>query len=62
VCFEGLPNKRDVLSAETVIHYTDDAHQKHVVWFEDMQSINIKEQMLRKKGIENFSFWANSYF
>jgi spore germination protein YaaH len=50
------------VSAETVIHYTDDTGQKHIVWFEDMQSVNTKEQFLRKKGIGNFAFWANSYF
>lgn len=54
--------KRDPLSAETVIHYTDATNQKHIVWFEDAQSVATKEQFLRKKGIGNFSFWANSYF
>ena len=54
--------KRDAVSAETVIHYTDEDNQKHVVWFEDKQSVSQKEALLRKKGIENFTFWANSYF
>lgn len=54
--------KRDPVSAETVVHYTDNANQKHIVWFEDMQSVTTKEQYLRKRGIGNFSFWANSYF
>jgi spore germination protein YaaH len=53
---------RDPVSSEMEIHYTDDNNQKHIVWFEDMQSVAQKEQMLRKKGIGNFSFWANSYF
>ena len=53
---------RDSVSAETEIQYTDEANQKHIVWFEDMQSVRSKEQELRKKGITNFSFWANSYF
>jgi spore germination protein YaaH len=54
--------KRDALSSETEIHYTDDANQQHIVWFEDQQSVALKEQYLRKRGIGNFSFWANSYF
>lgn len=53
---------RDTVSGETVIHYTDDNNQKHIVWFDDMQSAKIKEQYLKKRGIGNFSFWANSYF
>jgi spore germination protein YaaH len=54
--------KRDALSGETEIHYTDDGNQKHIVWFEDMQSVDAKEAYLKKRGIGNFSFWANSYF
>jgi len=53
---------RDSVSGETVVHYTDDANQKHIVWFEDMQSATAKEQYLKKRGIGNFYFWANSYF
>jgi len=53
---------RDTVSGETVIHYTDDNNRKHIVWFDDMQSAKAKEQYLKKRGIGNFSFWANSYF
>jgi spore germination protein YaaH len=60
--FKDCVITRDPLSTEMEIHYTDDNNQKHIVWFEDMQSVKQKEQMLRKKGIGNFSFWANSYF
>ena len=54
--------KRDPVSAETVVHYTDDANTKHIVWFEDMQSVATKEEYLKKRGIGNCAFWANSYF
>jgi spore germination protein YaaH len=60
--FQDCQIKRDTISAETVIHYTDKDKQKHIVWFEDTQSVMTKEQYLRKRGIGNFSFWANSYF
>ncbi len=60
--FKDCQIKRDPVSAETVIHYTDTNNQKHIVWFEDMQSIAAKEKYLRKRGIGNFAFWANSYF
>ena len=54
--------KRDPVSGETVIYYTGDNNQKHIVWFEDMQSVAAKEHYLQKRGIGNFAFWANSYF
>lgn len=54
--------KHDPVSAETEIQYTDATNQKHIVWFENMQSVTTKQQYLRKRGIGNFSFWANSYF
>jgi len=60
--FKNCQIKRDSLSGETEITYTDDTNQKHIVWFEDMQSVSTKEQYLQKRGIGNFSFWANSYF
>jgi spore germination protein YaaH len=60
--FKSCQWHRDSLSGETVIHYTDDSNQKHLVWFEDMQSATAKEVYLKKRGIGNFSFWANSYF
>lgn len=60
--FKDCMIKRDSVSGETKISYTDDNNQKHIVWFEDMRSVAAKEKVLRQKGIENFSFWANSYF
>lgn len=60
--YQSCQWNRDSVSGETVVHYTDDANQKHIVWFEDMQSATAKEQYLKKRGIGNFSFWANSYF
>lgn len=54
--------KRDTASAETQINYTDENNKNHRVWFEDMESVTAKEAFLRGKGINSFSFWANSYF
>ncbi|HSX09237.1 MAG TPA: glycosyl hydrolase family 18 protein [Candidatus Saccharimonadales bacterium] len=60
--FKNCQIKKDPVSAETEITYIDDSGERHEVWFEDMQSVDTKEQLLRQKGIGNFSFWANSYF
>lgn len=53
---------RDQLSAETKIFYTDKDGKKHIVWFEDMESVTAKQKFLEEKGITSFTFWAYSYF
>ena len=60
--FKECQWNRDSLSGETVIHYIDNNNQKHIIWFEDMHSVTAKEAYLKKRGIGNFSFWANLYF
>jgi len=53
---------RDPLSAEVKITYTSEDGKGHVIWHEDMESVSVKQNYLRSKGIYNFSFWAYSYF
>ncbi len=53
---------RDDASAEMRIEYTDSEGEKHVVWYEDMESVRQKEAYLKTKGITSYSLWANSYF
>jgi spore germination protein YaaH len=53
---------RDPLSTETNITYTYKDGKKHIVWYEDMESVSTKQKFLKSKGITNFSFWAYSYF
>jgi spore germination protein len=60
--FEGCTVQRDALSAETSITYRDDSGQRHIVWFEDLESVKAKQEYLRSRGITKFSFWAYSYF
>ncbi|HUQ85594.1 MAG TPA: glycosyl hydrolase family 18 protein [Candidatus Limnocylindrales bacterium] len=56
----SVKSKND--SRETEIRYTDSENKKHIVWFEDMESVSAKQNFLKAKGISNFSFWAYSYF
>ena len=53
---------RDPVSSETMITYTDSENKKHIVWFEDKESVRQKEKFLKKRGINNISFWSHSYF
>ncbi len=53
---------RESKAGENQIRFIDEENAKHVVWFEDMDSVTAKQVYLRSKGINNFSFWANSYF
>lgn len=53
---------RESNAFETEIHYTDREGQKHIIWFEDMESVTAKKAYLKKRGITYFSYWAHSYF
>jgi len=53
---------RDTVSAEQRIYYTDQDSLKHMIWFEDQESVEKKKKFLRTKGISSFGFWAYSYF
>lgn len=54
--------KRDDLSEESYITYSDENGRKHIVWFEDERSVAKKQEFLQTKGISSFSYWAHSYF
>ncbi len=53
---------RDNHSTETKISYLDAQGLQHVVWFEDITSVTLKEAFLTKKGIGSTAFWAYTYF
>lgn len=54
--------KREVKSGEINVKYTDQNGQNHQVWFEDLESVKIKQAYFKQKGINSFSFWAYTYF
>lgn len=54
--------KRDDVSSETEVRYKDKDLNQHIIWFEDMESVEKKKEYLREKGINSFGFWAYSYF
>lgn len=64
--------QRDEEAKEIEINYTLSRDQPdengiylidyHIVWFEDEESVAIKKQYLREKGITSISFWAAGYF
>lgn len=54
--------RRDADAGEMQVNYMDDKKHKHVVWFEDMESVKQKEDFLKLKGISSFSYWAYSYY
>lgn len=53
---------RDEKSKETSVQYRDSDDVLHMVWFEDLSSVNEKKKYLQSKGISSFAFWAYSYF
>ncbi len=64
--------KRDDLSKEVEINYflpskTPDEQgvyrlDYHIVWFEDEESVLKKQEFLKSKGINQFSYWAWGYY
>lgn len=60
--FQNCIIKRDNLSSETQVSYVDSGENKHVVWFEDEESVKKKRELLETKGIQSIGFWAYSYF
>lgn len=54
--------KKDTTSAETEIQYTGKDDKKHIIWFEDSQSMEEKSKFLKEKGILSTSIWAYSYY
>lgn len=60
--FKDCLVKRDNISSETKITYTDNNSQKHIVWFEDMESLEKKKEFLSSQGIYSTALWAYSYF
>jgi spore germination protein YaaH len=53
---------RESRSFETQVNYVAKDGSKHIIWFEDMQSVEAKKEYLKTRGINSFSYWAHSYF
>lgn len=47
---------------EKKVEYVDDVGKKHIVWYEDEESVVVKTKYLEQQGIWQISFWAQSYF
>ena len=60
--FADCKIRRDPTSAETEITYVDSQKNKHIVWYEDMQSFAKKSAYLHTQGINATALWAYSYF
>src|SRR3989338_9578866 len=64
--------RRDETSSETEINYIISAKTPdeqgvyridyHIVWFEDEESVAIKKEWLREKGMVSTAYWAYGYF
>ncbi len=59
--FAACTYRRDQDSSESYVTYRDDEGEKHIVWFEDRESVAKKQQFLQTKGISSFSVWAYTY-
>jgi len=57
------PNKSQISnSKEKRIEYVDEENQRHVIWYEDEESVRVKTDYLKEKGIGSIGYWAYGYF
>ncbi|PIY68628.1 hypothetical protein COY90_04940 [Candidatus Roizmanbacteria bacterium CG_4_10_14_0_8_um_filter_39_9] len=49
-------------SKERRIEYIDQQKLKHVIWYENKESAEVKTQYLQENGIGSVSYWAWGYF
>lgn len=72
-CFlENCLARRDEKAKEGEINYTIASEKPdeqgiyrvdyHIVWFEDEESVGVKREFLKKRGVSSISFWAAGYF
>lgn len=54
--------ERDSVAQEIQVQYTDTDDTKHVIWFEDEESVARKKAYVERNGISKISFWTYSYF
>jgi len=67
--WENCVARRDEISQEMEINYIYSMIKDnfgymdmYIVWFEDEESVKIKNQFLKEKGINSIAFWAWGYF
>lgn len=53
---------KDSISGETEINYVDEDGKYHIIWFENEESVEKKEEFLRQRGVGSVAFWAYGYF
>ncbi|MFH0773789.1 MAG: glycosyl hydrolase family 18 protein [bacterium] len=49
-------------SKEKNILYVDEEGRRHVIWYEDEESVAIKTKYLLEQGIRQVSYWAYGYY
>lgn len=54
----GAELKFDQSAQAPFFSYTDSAGQRHVVWFEDVRSVQARLQLVREFGLAGISFWT----
>jgi len=47
---------------EKIIHYIDEEGRKHIIWYEDEESAQIKTKYLQEQGVSQISYWAYGYY
>lgn len=54
----GVNIQYDQTSQAPFFYYTDEQGQRHVVWFEDVRSIQAKFDLVKELGLRGFFYWV----
>lgn len=55
-------SRRDKEAGENQIEFVDKQAQYHILWYEDMESVQSKAEFWRSRGVGSVAFWAYGYF
>ncbi len=42
--------------------FVDEDKRRHIIWFENEESVSKKIEYLKSRGVGSFAYWANGYF
>lgn len=56
----GVPIQYNTLYQSPFFYYTDEGGVRHVVWFEDARSVQVKFNTAKEYGLRGVSYWELS--
>lgn len=61
-CLNSCEVVTDPNSFEKSVKYIDEAGYRHILWYEDFESVAKKKEFLKEQGIGHYGYWVWGYF